>query len=400
MISRLGRVGGAIAVALAVLVGIPASVTAQTPPRAALVVVHGDGGALTRCVDLPAPSISGAELLVLSGLDLSLDVSGGLGTTVCRVDNEGCSYPQEQCFCRCQGAPCLYWSYWQREGDAWRYSNLGASSATVSAGSMDAWVWNSGTVGQSADREPPALRFEDVCAPPTPEPTPEPAATETPTPQPTAAVAPVIDYFRADVDAIVQGQSVALRWDLHDAEEAWLQVGGQVEGVMAPGGKTVAPDVTTTYVLVARGPGGEAQAQVTVAVTPATPTGAPAAVDPPTATLVPASPAVAVASAPVPTATQLPTATPLPTAVPTFTPGWSTWETKPLTGSVAAVMPTPVQAAGAAPVIVNPTPRPTLPPSVGCAGGSVGRLALGVSAVVMPAALLLALMAARRRRPR
>ena len=82
------------------------------------------------------------------------------------------------------------------------------------------------------------------------------------------------------------------------------------------------------------------------------------------------------------------------------------WETQPLTGTlVVVVMPTPAQVAssGAAqPVIVNPTPHPTLSPSAvsACAddAGATGRLVLSLSAVVLPAALLLALLVARRRR--
>jgi len=409
MFSRLALSKWPVAAGLAlILAAIPGVLAAQTP-RAGLVVVHGDGNTLTRCVELPATTISGVELLVSSGLDLSLDASGGMGTAICRVDNEGCSYPQDDCFCQCQGAPCVYWSYWRREGDAWIYSSLGASSTTVSDGSLEAWVWNTGTVGRSADREPPSLRFEDVCAPAAAEPSPA----DTPTPQPTVAAAPVIDYFRADYAEIVQGEPVTLRWDLHNANQAMLRYDGLEEGVTAPGGKPVTPAITTTYVLVARGPGGEVEAQVTVAVIPATPRPEGSRVlEAPTA--IPEIPAAAPAvsapqvAAPTATGTPLPTVTPLPTATPlsTATPGWSTWETTPLTGTLVVVMPTPrpegsrVASSGAAlPVIVNPTPRPILSPMEADQGTSAaGRVALSLSAVVLPAALLLALLVARRRR--
>ena len=399
MFSRVAWSKWPVVVGLVLLLAaVPAPLAAQTP-RAGLVVMHGDGHTLTRCVDLPAASISGVELLVSSGLDLSLDASGGIGAAICRVDGEGCTYPQDDCFCQCQGAPCIYWSYWRRNGDSWTYSSLGASNTTVSDGALEAWVWNTGTIGRSADHEPPNLRFEDVC----PSAAPEPAATDTPMPQPTTAAAPVIDYFRADYAEIVQGESVTLRWDLHNANQALLRYDGLEEGVTAPGGKPVTPAVTTSYVLVARGPGGVVQAQVTVGVIPATQTAAVAA---PTA--IPEVPvaapaavqAVAVSApqvvAPTATATQLPTAT----ALPTSTPGWATLPTTPLTGTLVVVMPTPAQVASSSqPVIVNPTPRPTpalLADEPGPSGA--GRLVLSVSAVVLPVALLLALLFARRRR--
>ena len=303
MFSRFGWRSGPVAVCVALILAvIPGPLAAQTP-RAGLIVVHGDGNTLTRCVDLPAASISGVELLVSSGLDLNLDASGGMGAAICRVDGEGCTHPQDECFCQCQAAPCFYWSDWQRSGDSWVYSGLGASNTTVHDGSLEAWVWNTGTIGRSADHEPPSLRFEDVCAPP------EPAATDTPTPQPTDVPAPVIDYFRADYGEIVQGELNTLRWDVHHADQAFLRYDGLEEGVTAPGGKPVTPAVTTTYVLVVRGPGGEVQAQVTIAVIPATPTPVPAAPTP-----IPAAPTavpVAAVSAPqvaAPTATDSATA--------------------------------------------------------------------------------------------
>ena len=45
-----------------------ATLQAQTPNQAGLVVVHGDGTTTSRCVNFESESISGYELLERSGL--------------------------------------------------------------------------------------------------------------------------------------------------------------------------------------------------------------------------------------------------------------------------------------------------------------------------------------------
>lgn len=105
----------------------------------------------------------------------------------------GCSYPRQTCFCQCAGASCIYWSYWYLTAEGlWKYSNLGGSNRTVRDGDVDAWVWGavtSATVGRL-----PAVRFSDICAPPTPTASPTATATEPPptsTPAPTSAPTPL-----------------------------------------------------------------------------------------------------------------------------------------------------------------------------------------------------------------
>lgn len=150
-------------------------VSAQSVNQAALVVVHGDGRIVTRCVDFSEAQITGADLLQRAGLDLNIEASS-MGATICRIDGEGCTFPQQSCFCQCEGASCVYWSYWRWENGGWRYSQMGASNSTVAPGSLDGWVWGAGTVDSA--QAPPALTFASICAAPT--------ATATFTPTPTA----------------------------------------------------------------------------------------------------------------------------------------------------------------------------------------------------------------------
>jgi hypothetical protein len=156
LITTLAFLAAVLASALA-----PISVWAQEEQRAGLVVVYGDGRVEQQCVALAEESISGYELLQAAGITLSVE-AGAIGTTVCSIGGEGCSYPQESCFCRCQGSPCVYWSYWRLQDDgAWRYQVLGAGNTQVRNGDVEGWRWAEGTTRNA--EEPPQATFAEVC---------------------------------------------------------------------------------------------------------------------------------------------------------------------------------------------------------------------------------------------
>lgn len=163
---------------------------AEGPQRAALVVVFGEGQIEARCVEFAEAQVSGTDLLRRSGLAVVLSETKGLGAAVCAVEGVGCQFPAEDCFCRCRGAECRYWTYWRWEGGKWVYSGLGASSRLLGDGDMDAWVWGDGKTS------PPPLAFADVCGVPRAPSlvpstsTPEPTATPLPTATPTRADSP------------------------------------------------------------------------------------------------------------------------------------------------------------------------------------------------------------------
>ncbi|MGQ9787325.1 MAG: Ig-like domain-containing protein, partial [Anaerolineae bacterium] len=114
-----------------------------------------------------------------------------------------------------------------------------------------------------------------VPAPPTPTPTstptdtPTPTLTPVPTSTPTATpnpLRPIILTFTADRYVINPGETVALRWELMNAEAAYLRYNGNEEEVVTPGMKTESPAVTTTYMLVARNAFGTTTAEITIVV--------------------------------------------------------------------------------------------------------------------------------------
>jgi hypothetical protein len=178
----------ALAVVLAAVLVAP--IDAQQPDlhQAGLVVVHGDGSVFSGCVAFSEESISGAELLRRSGLEITLDAYGGLGYGVCGIGDEGCPAGQD-CFCQCRATPCAYWVYSHRYADgSWAISGVGASSWQVRDGDVDGWVWGDGSTA------PPAVDFEQVCPPDAAAPAVDsdalpPAATSAPLP--TVASAPL-----------------------------------------------------------------------------------------------------------------------------------------------------------------------------------------------------------------
>ncbi|MGC9468801.1 MAG: hypothetical protein ACP5HS_09425 [Anaerolineae bacterium] len=155
---RASILGGASVLSLLLLLLVTPSLGwAQEPAqRAGIVVVHGDGSVVTRCVAFDEPTISGLTALQRAGLTLST-AAGPLGVTICSLDGEGC--PTSDCFCECKSADCAYWNYYHRNADgSWAYANAGAASRQLQDGDVDGWVWGDGTTA------PPLLSFEAICA--------------------------------------------------------------------------------------------------------------------------------------------------------------------------------------------------------------------------------------------
>ena len=153
-----------IAAAVAVASLLPCATgpaTAQTLRRAALIAQFGDGSYVTRCVSFSEESITGLELLTRSGLQVSL-----WGGAVCRIEEQGCDYPAQACFCQCKGSACQYWSYWHWRADTgvtspaqgtWTYAQIGSGDYRVQDGAIEAWLWG------DAQNPPATLSFAEVC---------------------------------------------------------------------------------------------------------------------------------------------------------------------------------------------------------------------------------------------
>jgi len=165
------------------------AVTAQEPHRIALVVDFGGGRFVTRCVEFSGDEISGEEVLNRSGFTVVCEHVPQLGAAVCKIEDVGCDFPAESCFCQCEGVPCSYWSYWYVDNGQWVYSGRGTGNRVARDGDMEGWVWGDGNT------PPTWLPFMQVCVPPTETPTPSLTPTETPiptdTPVPTLTFTPL-----------------------------------------------------------------------------------------------------------------------------------------------------------------------------------------------------------------
>jgi hypothetical protein len=95
--------------------------------------------------------------------------------------------------------------------------------------------------------------------------------TAAPTPVPCI---PVISAFGADRTTINRGESTVLRWGKVDSAER-VEIDNGIGGVGTPGERTVAPNQTTTFTLVAACGGNTRQAQVTINVAQPQPTAVP-----------------------------------------------------------------------------------------------------------------------------
>lgn len=151
--------------------------------RATVLIAFGDGRTTTHCVSFDEDQISGAELLQRAGLEVRFTEHQGFGAGVCAIEGVGCADTPD-CFCRCRGTPCAYWSYWLWQDGRWVYSQQGASRQPVRDGDIQGWLWGDA-------QSPPTAAAPDPICPPTDV---SPAATATPTPPVRPSGAPLAQY--------------------------------------------------------------------------------------------------------------------------------------------------------------------------------------------------------------
>ena len=143
-------------------VHLPLVSNAQASNRVGLIVDFGGERRITTCVSFTEPELREVEVLRRSGLEIACKAYPGIGEAVCRIEDVGCTYPAEPCWCQCTGSPCVFWSlwYWEESQEGWVYQGMGASSRGMHDGEIIAFMWGSG------DNAPPALPFDVLCTPP------------------------------------------------------------------------------------------------------------------------------------------------------------------------------------------------------------------------------------------
>jgi hypothetical protein len=103
---------------------------AAGPNHAALVVEHGDGSVVTRCVAFSGASISGEQLLNQSGIAWSSRTFGGFGEAVCALDGEPVQYVD------CPGKD-RYWAVFVARGGPWQLASVGISTLALHDGDAE-----------------------------------------------------------------------------------------------------------------------------------------------------------------------------------------------------------------------------------------------------------------------
>lgn len=131
------------------------------PHHAGIVVSFGDGRVETRCVEFTEPTITSAEALSRSGLQIATE-DRKLGHVVCRIEGIGCDHPSEPCFCQCKaGEPCRFWGEWHFAKGGWQFAKKVSSQNKLRDGGLLGLVWGVG----AADRgtPPPVKEFSEIC---------------------------------------------------------------------------------------------------------------------------------------------------------------------------------------------------------------------------------------------
>jgi hypothetical protein len=138
-------VAGVAIAALAPGAPLAATCAGAGPNHAALVVEHGDGSVVTRCVAFDTASITGEQLLDSSGVAWSGQTFGGYGRAVCALDSEPIHYAS------CPGGDS-YWAVFNATGAGrWQLSALGISSLKLADGDALGFRY----VSSSGDPAPP-----------------------------------------------------------------------------------------------------------------------------------------------------------------------------------------------------------------------------------------------------
>jgi hypothetical protein len=110
---------------------VPSACAAAGSHHAALVVEHGDGSVVSRCVAFDASQVTGEELLTASGIAWSGQTFGGFGEAVCAMDGEPARYSS------CPGSDG-YWAVFVARGNgSWHLSNVGISTLTLADGDAE-----------------------------------------------------------------------------------------------------------------------------------------------------------------------------------------------------------------------------------------------------------------------
>jgi hypothetical protein len=134
-----------------------ACASASSGRHVALVVQHGDGRTLSRCVPMSGTTMTGEQILKASGVEYQVQSFGSLGDAACQVDHEPASYTQ------CLPSTGSYWALFvSTAGAAWQSASKGISEQTFAAGDALGLRYDPESASSAA---PPSVAPPAVCTP-------------------------------------------------------------------------------------------------------------------------------------------------------------------------------------------------------------------------------------------
>jgi hypothetical protein len=131
------------AIVVVTLLPLDAAGQGNDANKAGVMIDFGNGDQAFIVVPFEEESISSIELLERSGIPMLKVGFGGLGDAVCMIETVGCDISScRRTLCKDGKPDAAFWQFMQQqENGAWTASPLGASSATVEDGDIDAWLW-------------------------------------------------------------------------------------------------------------------------------------------------------------------------------------------------------------------------------------------------------------------
>jgi len=153
-----------LALALATVL-VPAALASDPKTmQVGLVIAFPDGKTHLEIVTVPTTATT-FEALEAAKVSVISEV-GGYGTSVCKINNTGCAFPSEPCFCD----PAHYWAYYHLDPAAnkWVAALEGASTYVPTNGAVEGFAWSGFDESYNPTVQPPVYTFDQIVAATTP----------------------------------------------------------------------------------------------------------------------------------------------------------------------------------------------------------------------------------------
>jgi hypothetical protein len=152
----------------------PAALASDPATRqVGLVIAFPDGTTHLEIVTVPEKATT-FDVLKAARITLTTQDTA-YGTSICKINTTGCSFPAEPCFCKLD--PALYWAYYHLDPTAnrWVAALEGVSTHVPADRAVEGFAWSGVDENWNPTVQPPVYTFDQIVAATTqPVPVPEP----------------------------------------------------------------------------------------------------------------------------------------------------------------------------------------------------------------------------------